>query len=137
LCLAQILKIENENVGFFHLIVKINNSKNHSQLPLENWSDLLPFVPRLQLVPLLFQVGDRQFASILQYCLNEVGQITLGHLRIRPPKENGPIDGPIVELLQMPGLDLIPVLKSPMPDEPIPKNVHNFHSLTFRFLDII
>jgi hypothetical protein len=96
---------------------------------LENWSDLLPLVPRRQLVALLFILGDRQFAGILQFCLNEDGHITLGHLRIMPPKENNAIDGPIVELIKM----MSPVLETPMPDEPIPKNVHNFNSITLRF----
>jgi hypothetical protein len=109
-------------------------------LPLENWSDLLPFVPRSQLVALLFQVGDRQFTSILQYCLNEVGHATLGHFRIRAPKENDAIDGPTVELLKMIRYRLTPVLETPMPVEPIPKNIHNFNSITlmrFLVLDII
>jgi hypothetical protein len=99
---------------------------------LENWSDLLPFVPRSQLVALLFQLDDRQFASILQYCLNEDGHITLGHLRIVTPRQNGPI----VELCKITRGYLTPVLETPMPDEPIPKNVHNFKSLTLRFLNI-
>jgi hypothetical protein len=100
-------------------------------LPLENWSDLLPFVPRRQLVALLFQLGDDQFASILQYCLNEDGHITLGHLRIRASKQNGPI----VELCKMIRWNyLAHVLETNLPDEPIPKNVLNFNSLTLRFL---
>jgi hypothetical protein len=122
---------QNENVCF-NLILKnqsINNNVTHSQLPLENWSDLLPFVPRRQLVALLFQLGDYQFASILQFCLNEDGHITLGHLRIRAPKENDPI----VQLCKMVGRNYISVLETPLPDEPIPKNVHSFNSLTFRF----
>jgi hypothetical protein len=102
-------------------------------LPLENWSDLLPFVPRRQLVALLFQLDDRQFASILQYCLNEDGHITLGDLRIRAPKQNGPI----VELWKMTWPYMTPVLETCLPDAPIPKNVHSFNSLTFRFLDIV
>jgi hypothetical protein len=97
---------------------------------LENWADLLPFVPRHQLVALLFQLGDRQFASILQYCLNEVGHVTLGHMRIWKPNA---IDGPIVEVTKMLGRTPV-VLKTTMPDEPIPKNVHNFNSIKFRYL---
>jgi hypothetical protein len=92
---------------------------------------LLPFVPRRQLVALLFQLDDRQFASILQYCLNEDGHVTLGHLQIRAPKENNAINGPIVERI---GLYMTPILETTLNDEPIPKNVHSFNSLTFRFL---
>jgi hypothetical protein len=88
-------------------------------------------------VALLFKLDDRQFASILQYCLNADGHITLGHLRIRAPKQNGPINGPIVELLQMTGWNYTAVQETTLPDEPIPKNVHSFSSLRFRFLDII
>jgi hypothetical protein len=125
---------QNENVGFSYFKI---NEKNvtHSQLPLENWSDLLPFVPRPQLVALLFQLGDYQFASILQFCLNEDGHITLRNLRIRAPNENGPI----VELCKMTVWNYLStvLLETTLPDEPIPKNVHSFSSLTFRFLDII
>jgi hypothetical protein len=102
---------------------------------LENWADLLPFVPRRQLVALLFKLGDPQFASILQYCLNEVGHITIDYLRIRAPKENYAIHGPIVEVTKI--IRRNNYLETPIPDEPIPKNVHNFYSLMFRFLDII
>jgi hypothetical protein len=95
---------------------------------------MLPFVPRCQLVALLFQLDDRQFASILQYCLNEDGHVTLGHMQIRAPKENNAINGPIVELWKMQWPYMTPVLETTLPDEPIPKNVHSFNSITFRFL---
>jgi hypothetical protein len=96
---------------------------------LENWADLLPFVPRRQLVALLFQLGDPQFASILQYCLNEEGHITLGHLRLLAPKEKVPI----LELCQMIGWNITPLMETTLPDEPIPKNVHGFKAITLRF----
>jgi hypothetical protein len=105
---------------------------------LENWADLLPFVPRRQLVALLFQLDDRQFVSILQYCLNEEGHVTLGHLCIVAPKENHAIDGPIVEVRRIPEWNPTPpVMETILPDEPIPNNVHNFTLLTLRFLNII
>jgi hypothetical protein len=99
---------------------------------LENWADLLPFVPRRQLVALLFKLDDRQFAIILQYCLNEVGHVTLGHLRII--LENYASYRPILEVTKMIGGSVLLFTSLSMPDEPIPKNVHNFNSLTFRFL---
>jgi hypothetical protein len=105
----------------------------HSQLPLENWADLLPFVPRRQLARLLFQLDDRQFVFILQYCLNEVGQTALGHLRVLAPRQIG-------ELCQMLGWHMVaraPMPETTMPDKPIPKNVHHFKSLTLRFLDMV
>jgi hypothetical protein len=97
---------------------------------LENWADLLPFVPRRQLLSLLFKLDDRRFASILQYCLNEDGHITLGHLCIRAPYFIDD-DGPIVQLTK--DFGCLPILETPLPDEPIPKNVHNFNLLTIRF----
>jgi hypothetical protein len=136
---------------------------------MENWADLLPFVPRHQLVklllqlgdsdqlppgdwaafgfvprrllvPLPFQFGDRQFVSILQKYLNEVGHVTLGHLRIEAAEQNHAIDGPIVEVCEPRGIghNMWPIMymETAMPDEPIPKNVHNFKSLTLRFLNI-
>jgi hypothetical protein len=57
---------------------------------------VLPFVPRRQLVEIVKQLGDRQFTKILQFFLTQVGQITLGHLRIVAPRKND--GGPIVEV---------------------------------------
>jgi hypothetical protein len=106
-------------------------------LPLENWTDLLPSVPRRQLVQLLFQLGDRQFASILQFFLTEVGQITLGHLRIVAPRENDPNGGgPVVEVRK--GLSdwewtHPPDMETNLPEGPMPKNVNNFKRIELRF----
>jgi hypothetical protein len=69
--------------------------------------------------------------------MNEEGHVTLGHLRIRAPKESYAIYGPILERIKDIGGWTPALLTSlSMPDEPIPKNVHNFSSLTLRFLDI-
>jgi hypothetical protein len=101
-------------------------------LPLENWSDLLPFVPRPQLVEIVKQLGDRQFAKILQFFLTEVGQITLDHLRIVAPRENDPngYGGPIVEVRKpFPPIDL----ETNLPEGPMPANVKDFKLIELRF----
>jgi hypothetical protein len=108
-------------------------------LPLENWTELLPFVPRHQLVEIIRQLNDRQFAKILQFFLTEVGQITLGHLRIVAPRENDPNGGgPIVEVrksycpdewVDLPESDL----ETNLPEGPMPANVKDFKLIQLRF----
>jgi hypothetical protein len=112
-----------------------------SQLPLENWSDLLPFVPRHQLVELIKQLDDRQFVYILQFFLTEVGQITLGHLRIVAPRETF---GPIVEVRkEMPPFRVswkvrpLSDLETNFPEGPMPNNVKDFKLIELRFQDLI
>jgi hypothetical protein len=109
-----------------------------SQLPLENWADLLPFVPRHQLVEIIKQLGDRQFASILQFFLTEVGQITLGHLRIVAPREDDPNGGgPIVEVRKSYWSEWRPRpqshLETNLPEGPMPTNVKAFNLIELRF----
>jgi hypothetical protein len=102
-------------------------------LPLENWADLLPFVPRLQLVEIVKQLGDRQFAKILQFFLTRVGRITLGYLSIVAPRENDPNSfGPIVEVCRH--YPRIPIdLETNLPEGPIPTNVTDFKLIKLRF----
>jgi hypothetical protein len=99
-------------------------------LPLENWADLLPFVPRDQLVKIVKQLNDRQFAKILQFFLTKEGQITLDHLRIVAP-------GPTVEVRKKfwsagkvpPPSDL----ETNLPEGPMPNNVKDFKTIELRF----
>jgi hypothetical protein len=110
-------------------------------LPLENWADLLPLVPRHQLVEIVKQLGDRQFASILQFFLTKEGQITLGHLRIVAPRENDPNGGgPIVEMRkEMPPFRSEWITRPPsdletnLPEVPMPANVKDFKLIELRF----
>jgi hypothetical protein len=109
-----------------------------SKLPLENWTDLLPFVPRRQLVEIVKQLGDRQFASILQFFLTRVGQITLEHLRIVAPRENDPNGiGPIVEvrkeMLYFEAQRFPSDLETNLPEGPMPTNVKDFKLIDLRF----
>jgi hypothetical protein len=109
-----------------------------SQLPLENWADLLPFVPRSHLIEIVKQLGDRQFASILQFFLTKEGQITLGYLRIAAPRENDPNGGgPIVEVRkEMPEFHRMRSpsdLETNLPEGPMPRNVKDFKLIELRF----
>jgi hypothetical protein len=110
-------------------------------LPLENWADVLTFVPRHQLVEIVKQLGDRQFARILQFFLTQVGQITLGHLRIVAPRENDPNGGgPIVEV-RKPFLSecewALSDLETKVPGGPMPNNVRDFKLIELRFAILI
>jgi hypothetical protein len=96
-------------------------------------------VPRPQLVEIVKQLGDRQFAKILQFFLTEVGQITLGNLRIVGPWpwENTP---PTVEvrnkILQFHHEQKVGSpcdLKTKLPEGPMPANVKNFKLIQLRF----
>jgi hypothetical protein len=103
-------------------------------LPLENWTDLLPFVPRRQLVEIVKQLGDRQFARILQFFLTEVGQITFSHLCIVAPQENG--GSPIVEVRKFCsewGMRPPSDLETNLPEGPMPPNVKDFKIIELRF----
>jgi hypothetical protein len=95
---------------------------------LENWVDLFGFVPRQQLAKLLLQVGDYQFSTILQYVLNEVGQITLGNLHILVPKEDG-ANGPIVKVPKQIGWH---IQQANLLDVPMPKNITHFKAIQLR-----
>jgi hypothetical protein len=78
---------------------QLSISHDFSQLPLENWHDLLSFVPRIQLGNLASQIGDHQFAYILQSFLHDkVREITLGKIRIIPPRRNVTSDNPVVHV---------------------------------------
>jgi hypothetical protein len=96
---------------------------------LENWADLLPFVPRRQLVKLLLQIDNYHFSTIIEYVLNEVGQISLGHLHIVAPRQTFAFMVPIVDVYKKGW----PILRTIMPDEPIPKNVKTFDTIKLRF----
>jgi hypothetical protein len=97
---------------------------------LETWADLLPHVPRQQLVQLVKQLADRQFVSALQFFLTEVGQIKLGHLTILAPRENDATSGPIVKVrCKSPSCDL----ETTLAEGPMPNNVKDFKIIELRF----
>jgi hypothetical protein len=96
---------------------------------LENWFDLLALVARRQLGMAAYQVGDRQFARILQSFLHDKRcKITLGRVEIIPPRPNVPIDRPMAR-------DWYYGYKTmDLPDWPMPKNVKNFHTISLKFV---
>jgi hypothetical protein len=94
---------------------------------LENWHDLLAFVPRSQLGNAVSEIGDYQFASIIQSFLHdEVRKITLGEMEIIPPRRYVSSDQPMVHVW--------PNTTTDMPDWPMPKNVKDFKGITFKFV---
>jgi hypothetical protein len=89
---------------------------------LENWVDLFGSVPREQLVELLPQIDDRQFAKVLQFFLNKCGQITIGSLSIGKDEE-----GAITARSNFRNL--------PLADVPMPSNINNFRNITIKLVN--
>jgi hypothetical protein len=92
---------------------------------LENWHDLLAFVPRSQLGNVISQIGDRQFAYIVQSFLHDpVWGIALGRMYIIPPRINVPSDQPMVTVWHNAATNL--------PDWPMPTNIMDFEQITLK-----
>jgi hypothetical protein len=101
------------------------NNNNFSQLPLENWHDLLAFVPRNQLGNAVSQIGHRQFANIIQsFLYDPVRKITLGRMEIIPPRPNVPSDQPMVQVW--------PNAATNMADWPMPGNIKEFKGIDLK-----
>jgi hypothetical protein len=108
---------------------------------LENWADLLAFVPRRQLVAIVRQIGDRQFARALQFRIHEFGNISLREMSTHPVRRymgsnncmkdvlffRGPPNR-MKDVLLYRGRPLKPTLHGP-----IPKNVKNFNVIHLWF----
>jgi hypothetical protein len=100
---------------------------------LENWVDLLAFVPRRQLGKIVPKIGDRKFAKFVQFFLHKTGELTLDYIHINEPtdEDKATQNGrPLVKLWQHD--ELVPDLK--LPDWPMPENIKNFHYIRLRFL---
>jgi hypothetical protein len=111
----------------FTKISIIATPHNFSQLPLENWYDILPFVPRSQLGNLASQIGDHQFAYILQSFLHdEVRKITLGKMRIIAPRPDVPSDQPMVKVGHNATTNI--------PYSSIPGNIKDFKEIVLKFV---
>jgi hypothetical protein len=96
-----------------------------SQLPLENWHDLLAFVPRNQLGNVVSQIGDRQFAYIIQSFLHDkLKEITLGKMEIIAPRPDVLNDQPVVKVVGRKATN--------MPNWPMPGNVRNFKKINLK-----
>jgi hypothetical protein len=85
---------------------------------------VLGLVPRCQLGNAVAQIGDRQFADIIQPFLHERGQIQLGIMSIIPP--HFPSDQPKVRVW--------PNEATNMPDLPMPENIKNFKEIELKFV---
>jgi hypothetical protein len=94
---------------------------------LENWHDLLAFVPRNQLGNVVSEIGDYEFTRIIQSFLHdEVRKITLGKMEIIPLRPKVPNDQPMVHVM--------PNTTTNMPDWPMPGNIKNFKQITLKFV---
>jgi hypothetical protein len=94
---------------------------------LENWHDLLAFVRRSQLGNVVSQIGDRQFAYIIQSFLHdEVREITLGEMRIIAPRPDVPSDQPMVKVW--------PKAATNIPDWPMPANIKDFELIYLKYV---
>jgi hypothetical protein len=94
---------------------------------LENWYDLLEFVPRSQLGNAVSEIGDYQFACIIQSFLHdEVRKITLGRMFIILPEINVSSDQPMVQVW--------PNAATNMPDSPMPANIKNFKAIKLKLV---
>jgi hypothetical protein len=92
---------------------------------LENWHDLLASVPRSQLGNVVSQIGDRQFANIIQSFLHDpVREITLGEMGIIPPRWNVPSDQPMVKVGRNAATN--------MPNWPMPGNIKDFKEINLK-----
>jgi hypothetical protein len=94
---------------------------------LENWHDLLAFVPRVQLGNLVLPIGDYQFACIIQSFLHDnIRKITLGEMRIIPPRPDVSSDQPMVKV----GCNAA----TNMPDSSMPGNIKDFKEIVLKFV---
>jgi hypothetical protein len=85
---------------------------------------VLAFVPRIQLGCAVAQIGNRQFAGIIQPFLHGFGKITLGKMSIIP--QNVFSDQTMVRVR--------PNAATNMPDWPMPKNIKNFWEIQLKFV---
>jgi hypothetical protein len=104
----------------------------YSQLPSENWFDLLEFVPRSQLAKIVPKIGNRQFATIIQTFLHEYGQFTLDKIKIIRPYDEHPSDNgcPRVRVWQK---QMHRFVRVKLADAQVPKNIANFKLIKLRF----
>jgi hypothetical protein len=111
----------------FYVFKTITATHNFSLLPTENWHDLLSFVPRIQLGNLVSQIGDSQFADILQSFLHdEVRKITLGKMSIIAPRSYVSTDQTMVHVW--------PNEATNIPDWSMPGNIKNFKEIVLKFV---
>jgi hypothetical protein len=124
---------------------------------LENWYDLLAFVPRRQLGNIVSEIGDYQFASIIQSFLHGFGKIKLGKMKIFALRRNLrlflldvglALIRPIIMLIRpsidIPPQPIVPLVRqmvkvrpnaaTNMPDVSMPRNIKDFKKIEFQFV---
>jgi hypothetical protein len=88
---------------------------------------LLAFVQRNQLGNVVSQIGDRQFAYIIQSFLHdEIKEIILGEMEIIPPRKGVSSDRPMVQVW--------PNETTNMSDWPMPGNIKDFTGIDLKFV---
>jgi hypothetical protein len=88
--------------------------------------DIFELLPRRQLVALLLQTDDREFAKCIHFFLNKCGKITLAdELHIKSSNDASSIA--VVQKMKQEWLLLADV---PMP---MPNNIKDFHTIRIRF----
>jgi hypothetical protein len=89
----------------------------------------MAFVPRSQLGNVVSEIGDYQFAYIIQSFLHDpVREITLGEMEIIPPRPNVPSDQPMVQVW--------PNEATNMADWPMPGNIKDFKKIDLKFVPL-
>jgi hypothetical protein len=84
-------------------------------------------VPRSQLGNVVSQIGDYQFADIIQSFLHDpVKEITLGNMRIIAPRPYVTTDLPMVKVGRNAATN--------MADWPMPGNIKNFKQINLKFV---
>jgi hypothetical protein len=92
----------------------------------------LAFVPRSQLGNIVSEIGDRQFARILQSFLHEHGDITLGRMEIIPPRYRVTSDRPMAMVRNL--HNEYGYAAVDLPDLPMAENVKNFDEIHVKFV---
>jgi hypothetical protein len=87
-------------------------------------------VPRNQLGNVVSEIGDRQFARIIQCFLHDpVKEITLGEMHLIPPRRGVSSDQQMMKVW--------PNKATSMPDCPMPANVKNFVAIHLKFVNTL
>jgi hypothetical protein len=103
-----------------------------SQLPFENWAELLGFVSRRELGEVVANVGNRHFAWLLQSFLHEYGEITLGSMELLPPDKDF-ANGRQIIRAKPTCMKRWKKMFFPVEHGPMPGNVVNFQEIQLRY----
>jgi hypothetical protein len=113
-----------------------------SYSPLKNWVNLLASVPKRDLLSLANKTADLDLATskdvITTFIRDYPRQLSLGNMHITGPPKNAASTGnnsaPMVEVWPKPRRKVFWEPQVPLPDEPMPENIHNFKIIGLRFV---